>query len=135
MKFHHECRSEKHQGNRIAFVRSDSIFPYRPSLSEMSDPSKPRQPKHWQPWACRHCPEVIYELVDPNFKSMHERHYEVARQRYKAEEERANRYEEMLVRINKLMFATGIEMASDEYWIARGICAEAERNYSDRMKE
>jgi hypothetical protein len=48
---------------------------------------------------------------------------------------RADKYENMLIKINGLIFAKGISYTGDDYWTVRGMCAEAERAKAEREKD
>ena len=47
----------------------------------------------------------------------------------------AEKYEGYLVRINKIIFATSLNLGSDEYFTVRGMCAEAARAKHEREKD
>jgi len=66
---------------------------------------------------------------------MIERHYEIAHNRAKAEQARANKYEEYLIEINKIVYAQGLNLGSKEYFRVRGMCAEAETAKNLRVRE
>ena len=48
---------------------------------------------------------------------------------------RADKYENMLIKINGMVFAKGISYTGDDYWTVRGMCAEAARAKDEREKD